>query len=70
VKTKSAARSTWALSPVWAGVKLALQSFVSKLERRERRIDPVEFYDWARASGIDSTALFGGLAERLGSVTR
>lgn len=42
-----------------------LQSFVSKVERRERRIDPVEFYDWARALGVAPAALFARLADRL-----
>lgn len=42
------------------------QSFVSKVERRERRIDPLEFHDWARALGVDPTVLFANLVARLG----
>ena len=42
------------------------QSYVSKVERRERRIDPVEFYDWGKALGLDPMALFGDLTSRLG----
>lgn len=41
------------------------QSYVSKVERRERRIDPIEFFDWARALGVEPTALFARLAARL-----
>jgi transcriptional regulator with XRE-family HTH domain len=35
------------------------QSFVSKVERRERRLDVVEFDDWARALGVEPTLLLG-----------
>jgi transcriptional regulator with XRE-family HTH domain len=41
------------------------QSFVSKIERRERRIDPAEFYDWAIALGISPLALFEGVTRRI-----
>ncbi|WP_374660412.1 helix-turn-helix domain-containing protein [Phenylobacterium sp.] len=41
------------------------QSFVSKIERQERRIDPVEFYDWASALGISPTALFEAVISRM-----
>lgn len=40
------------------------QSYVSKVERRERRIDPVEFLDWGQALGLDPKALFDRLVER------
>jgi len=41
------------------------QSFVSKVERRERRVDPVEFHDWAIALALDPVQLFQRLAGRL-----
>jgi transcriptional regulator with XRE-family HTH domain len=41
------------------------QTFVSKCERGERRIDVVEFVDYAEALGVDPEALFSEyLAER------
>jgi len=42
------------------------QSYVSKVERRERRVDPVEFSDWGAAVGLEPGALFVQLTERLG----
>jgi len=42
------------------------QSYVSKVERRERRVDPVEFYDWERALGFPQCALYKRLVEALG----
>lgn len=41
------------------------QSFVSKIERRERRIDLVEFLILARAMGADEIALVRAVASRL-----
>ena len=41
------------------------QSFVSKIERRERRIDLVEFYDWANALNIDPHDLFRSVTNTL-----
>ena len=46
------------------------QSFVSKIERRERRIDPVELYDWAVALGIPPMVLFENATRRLGTFDR
>lgn len=43
-----------------------LQPFVSKVERRERRLDPVEFHDWAKALGADPVELFRQLTLRIG----
>jgi len=37
------------------------QSFVSKYERRERRLDVVEFVSITMTLGIDSTAIIRGL---------
>jgi len=42
------------------------QSYVSKVERRERRVDPVEFYDWERALGFSQCALYERLVKVLG----
>jgi transcriptional regulator with XRE-family HTH domain len=41
------------------------QSYVSKVERRERRVDPVEFHDWGRALGLDPVVLFARLAKKV-----
>lgn len=41
------------------------QSYVSKIERRERRIDAIELYDWSIALGADPQALFARLVARL-----
>lgn len=43
------------------------QSFVSKYERGERRLDVVEFLDVARALGIDPLEFLRELDDRLGS---
>lgn len=40
------------------------QSYVSKVERGERRIDLVEFVELAHALGIAPTALFAAVLER------
>lgn len=41
------------------------QSYVSKVERLERRLDPAEFYDWATALGADAQRLFAQVAGQL-----
>jgi len=41
------------------------QSYVSKIERRERRVDPVEFHDWIVALGSDARDAYAHLVERL-----
>lgn len=38
------------------------QQFVSRVERRERRLDVVEFYVYARALGADPRELFSAVA--------
>lgn len=43
------------------------QSFVSKVERGERRLDVVEFFEVARAIGIDSFAFLRALNDADGS---
>lgn len=42
------------------------QSYVSKYERGERRLDIVELIDVAHALGVDSLALFRLLLRRIG----
>lgn len=42
------------------------QSYVSKVERRERRVDVVEFVDWVSALGIDPASAFHTLLRDLG----
>ena len=41
------------------------QSFVSTIERRERRVDLAEFYDWATALGVSPVALFEAVVQRI-----
>ncbi|WP_337186557.1 helix-turn-helix transcriptional regulator [Phenylobacterium sp.] len=41
------------------------QSYVSKIERHERRIDPAEFWRIARALGADPAAAFAEVAAGL-----
>lgn len=41
------------------------QSFVSKVERFERRIDPAEFHSIALALGVDPVAEFAEIAKLL-----
>jgi transcriptional regulator with XRE-family HTH domain len=43
------------------------QSFVSKVERGERRLDVVEFFEFARAIGIDAFAFLKELNDADGS---
>lgn len=45
------------------------QTFVSKVERGERRIDVAEFVEIARALDSDPTQLFGGLVDSFESET-
>ena len=46
------------------------QSFVSKLERGERRLDLIEFIVVARALNADAAALLCEVAEAVGDDTR
>jgi transcriptional regulator with XRE-family HTH domain len=41
------------------------QSFVSLIERSQRRIDTIEFYALARAMDLDPTELFAAVVKRL-----
>lgn len=41
------------------------QSYVSNVERRERRVDVVDLVDWARAVGADPGDLFQRLLVRM-----
>lgn len=46
------------------GVKLKRPySLVSKVERGERRIDPVEFVAWCRACGVDPSQAIRSVGE-------
>lgn len=52
------ARRGAALTQVDLALRLGKpQSFVSKVETGERRLDFVEFVDWARAIGVNELAL-------------
>ncbi len=42
------------------------QSYVSKIETGERRIDPVECAAWARACGVDPADFFARFVASLG----
>ena len=42
------------------------QSYVSKTERYERRLDPAEFRAWVVAMGADPVAEFGAVSGGLG----
>lgn len=43
------------------------QSFVSKVECFERRVDPAEFHDWLAALGVESKALFSEITAGMDS---
>jgi transcriptional regulator with XRE-family HTH domain len=45
------------------------QSYVSNIERCQRRIDMVEFYDLAKALGQDPVTLFERVVVRIVAVT-
>ncbi len=44
------------------------QSYISNIERGQRRIDVLEFYMLARAIGMEPTALFGRAIKRFPAV--
>ena len=46
------------------------QSYVSKVESGDRRLDLVEFVYWAKALQVDPTDFVATLAEALGSLPR
>lgn len=41
------------------------QTFISLVERSQRRVDVLEFYAFARALGVDPVTLFAALARKL-----
>ncbi len=41
------------------------QSFISLIERSQRRVDTLEFYALARALGVDPVRLFAAVVARL-----
>lgn len=64
-----AARKSASLTQVEVAARLGrAQSYISKIERRERRVDPVEFYDWAVAVGVPPAKLFESFAQRLETI--
>lgn len=68
VEVLTTARCDAGLTQVELAQRLGrLQSYVSKIERRERRVDVTEFIDWARAVNANPTTLFEAVAERLAS---
>lgn len=40
------------------------RSYVSKVETKERRLDVLEFIEWANAAGADPSDLFGTILEQ------
>lgn len=59
-----AARVAQNISQVALGEKLnRTQSFISKVERGERRLDIVEFCEWALALGYEPTQLLSNLSK-------
>jgi transcriptional regulator with XRE-family HTH domain len=44
------------------------QSFISLIERSQRRVDTLEFYALARALNVDPVALFKEVARKLPSI--
>ena len=66
VATLTEARGAAGVTQAELAQRLGLpQSYVSKVERRERRVDPIEFLDWGRALGVEPDALLGGLVRHL-----
>lgn len=41
------------------------QSYISNIERGQRRVDVIEFVALARAMNVNATELFGGIADKL-----
>lgn len=41
------------------------QSYISNIERGQRRVDTIEFYALARALQVDPTGMFKALVDRL-----
>jgi transcriptional regulator with XRE-family HTH domain len=41
------------------------QSFISLIERSQRRVDTLEFYAFARALGVDPVSLFAEVTRKL-----
>lgn len=58
----TAARKDKGLTQAEVARRLARpQSYVADIERRERRIDVIEFIDLANAIGVDPAALFSAV---------
>lgn len=65
LRSLTSARKAAALSQATLAVRLGrLQTFVSKYERGERRLDVVEFLDVAEALGLDPCKLLRDLRSR------
>lgn len=66
LETMVAARKEAGVTQVELGERLGRrQTFVSLIERGERRLDVIEFYAVARALGHDPEELFAALVKRL-----
>ena len=44
------------------------QSYISNIERGQRRVDLVEFYELAKAMSADPVALFTDIADRIAKI--
>jgi transcriptional regulator with XRE-family HTH domain len=66
VQTLVAARKHAGLTQTQLAERLGKdQSFISLVERSQRRIDTLEFYAFARALGVDPVSLFSEVVEKL-----
>lgn len=68
VETLIAARRDTGLTQAELAVRIGRdQTFVSLIERGQRRVDMIEFITLAKALGVDPVTLFGSVIERIRS---